>query len=46
MAEAEVKLDKQMLLCLSNIVLGMERGISRGCAENIFQPLQAFSSTR
>jgi hypothetical protein len=46
MTEAEVRLDKQILLSLSNIVLGMERGISRGCAENIFRPLQACSSTR
>jgi hypothetical protein len=40
-------LDKEMLLSLSNIVLkGIERGMSRGCAEDIFQPLQAGSSTR
>jgi hypothetical protein len=44
MTEAEVRLNKQTLLSLSNIVLGMERGVSRGCAEDIFQPPQAGSS--
>jgi hypothetical protein len=52
MTEADVRLDKEMLLSLSNIVLkNMEREIRRGeirrgCAEDIFRPPQAGSSTR
>jgi hypothetical protein len=45
MAEAELRLDKKMLLGLSNIVLySIEKGISRGCAEDISQPRQASRS--